>query len=437
MTFRRRQRSKQHHAAHAGGSDAHAPPFDHPHVPAGDAVLVTTPQDLDEFIEHARTTGAFAFDTEFIGEVAYFPKTCLIQLSTRERIALVDPVAVGDLQSVWMLVGDPEVTTIVHAGASDLSPVRRALQREPENIVDVQVAAGFTGMAYPSSLSKLVDRYLAFPLAKGHTFTDWDARPLSESQLRYAADDVRYLPLIWDLLRAELEQRGRVQWAVQETRHRLGNPHAFDAKSHARRASRGYDLDASQEALLLALCVARDTIAQLEDVPHRSTIPDAALLEIVRARCSTKAELCALRGMPRPIVARHGDLLLETIGVHPSTQVDWFAVRRRREDAPEIRAKIDAMLLESQRLCEAIGVAQTLAVTRADLERYVRRALAAAERDEPAPPLFAETDWRLAAFGDAIERAEPAVGRPVEPAADPSLRGIVELENPHEEAENA
>ncbi len=403
MTFRRRQRSKQHHAAHEGTQD-HPAPLDRPGVPAGEATFIVDDASLGTFLDLLRADGCFAFDTEFIGEVAYLPRTCLIQLASRERIGLVDPFAIGDLGPLWRLVGDPSVMTIVHAGASDLSPVRRAIQRAPENIIDVQVAAGFLGMPYPSSLAKLIDRYLQFALPKGHTFTDWDARPLTASQLHYAADDVRYLPLIWELLGGELRERNRLAWAAQETLARLGDPHLFDAHGHARRASRGYDLTEAQERLLVALCNARDAIAQLENMPHRSTIPDGALLEMVRSRPDSRAAISALRGMPRPIVARHGDLLLAAIADNPSEMVQWFAVRKRREDDPTLRVAIDAMLAESQRLSEANAIAPQLTTTRGELERFVRETLAAVARGEAPPPLFAESNWRREAFGDAIER---------------------------------
>ncbi len=374
-------------------------------MPAGEAEFIRTDGELDAFLAHLRAVGTFAFDTEFIGEVAYLPRTCLIQLSSPERVGLVDPFAVGDLGPLWRLVGDGSVTTIVHAGASDLSPVRRANSAAPANVIDIQVAAGFVGVPYPSSLAKLVDRFLQFPLPKGHTFTDWDARPLSASQLRYAADDVRYLPVLWELLRGELEGRTRTAWAFAETASRMEDPHVFDAQTHMRRASRGYDLTPEQEALLLALCVARDAIAQAENMPHRSTIPDGSLLDIVRTRPAGRPELAAIRGMPRPIVARHGDLLLETLERHPSKPVEWFRVRKRREDNPTLRAAIDAMLAESHRLAEASEVAPQLVLARADLERFVRRTLGARGRGEPDPPLFNADDWRSEAFGTRIEAA--------------------------------
>lgn len=404
MSFRRRQRSKHHHAAHSG-NHVHPPPPVHALIPQGEPELIADSAALDAFLGHARSIGQFAFDTEFIGESTYQPKTCLIQLSTAERIALVDPIALPDVGAVWSLVGDPSVLTIVHAGASDLSPVRRHLGHEPANLVDVQVAAGFVGMAYPSSLAKLVERFAGHGLAKGHTFTDWDARPLSHSQLRYAADDVRYLPLVWNVLGEELVRRGRVRWVEQETMARLEDPHVFDATTHARRAARGYDLTEAQESLLAALCVARDEIARRENLPHRTTIPDGSLLEIVRDRPETRAALNDVRGMPRPIVARHGDALLAVLERHPSERTSWFSVRKRNADTPDARAIVDRMLAETVRASEELSIASQLVTTRSDLARYVHRSLTAGEPLPCPPPLFAPDDWRSEAFGDRIESA--------------------------------
>ncbi|MDZ4832128.1 MAG: HRDC domain-containing protein [Phycisphaerae bacterium] len=405
MTFRRRQRSLQHQAAHDGEQVQYAPPLNHPLVPKGEPELISDRTTLAAFAAHIRQERTFAFDTELIGEVAYRPKTCLIQLATSKRVALVDPIALPDVSVVWELVSDQNLVTIVHAGASDLSPVRRHQKREPRNLMDVQVAAGFLGMAFPSSLAKLVERFAGHVLTKGHTFTDWDARPLSASQLHYAADDVRYLPLVWDVVRQELEARDRLMWAATETIARLDDPHLFDSKAQMRRASRGYDLNKPQEALLEALCVARDMIAQAEDLPHRTTIPDGSLLEIVRDRPETPAALDAIRGLPRPVVSRHSDLLLSTLRANQSERATWFGVRRRREDEPEIKVKITAMLAEAVKASEELQVAASLAVTRSDLERFLRNSLAASEHGEAPPSLFEARDWRREAFGDRIERA--------------------------------
>jgi ribonuclease D len=202
---RPQHRARSHDDAHTA-EEAHDPADlqANPLVHRGEAKLVTTQEGLVQLIERLRAAGSFAYDSEFIGELTYLPKLCLIQVATTQEISLIDPMARGiDITPFWELVADASVEKITHAGQQDLEPVIRHLDRPGQNVFDTQISAGFVGMAYPVSLSKLVKEITGARLGKGLTFTHWDQRPLSNQQLKYAANDVRYLPAI----RAELGRR--------------------------------------------------------------------------------------------------------------------------------------------------------------------------------------------------------------------------------------
>src|SRR4051812_47295594 len=209
-------RARAHESAH---TDAPLPPEntpDLPLVPKGPAPLLTTDDEVRELIDHCRAAGRFAYDSEFIGELTYHPKLCVLQVASDERVALIDPLADIDLMPFWELLADPAVEKIVHAGDQDIEPVVRHLNRSPANFFDTQIAAGFCGLPYPVSLSKLVGELTGARLGKGLTFTHWDQRPLSAMQLRYAADDVRYLPAVRAELGRRLEANGHTSWAKEE-----------------------------------------------------------------------------------------------------------------------------------------------------------------------------------------------------------------------------
>ncbi|HQY89867.1 MAG TPA: ribonuclease D, partial [Tepidisphaeraceae bacterium] len=215
--WRSRHRQAAHNAAH---EDSHSrPALKIPELPGlfrGEAELIDDPKQIAPVIDAIRAAKVFAFDTEFIGESSYRPQTCLLQLATHDALWLIDPIAGVDVTPFFELVVDPSLRTIVHAGEQDLEQVWRITGKIPANVFDAQIAAGFASMSYPASLAKLVQETTGVKLNKGFTFTDWTARPLSGSQLRYAADDVRYLLLVVKKLDEMLASRERTTWAQEE-----------------------------------------------------------------------------------------------------------------------------------------------------------------------------------------------------------------------------
>src|SRR5204862_8016315 len=88
--------------------------------------------------------------------------------------------------------------------------------RAPGNLIDLQLAAGLAGLAYPLGHGSLVQQVLGIALSKGETLTEWGKRPLTRAQIRYAFDDVRFLLAIWDRLAQRLDARGRRLWLREE-----------------------------------------------------------------------------------------------------------------------------------------------------------------------------------------------------------------------------
>src|SRR3954468_16277029 len=158
-----------------------------------DESLIATPGQLRELVDHVREAGRFGFDTEFVSEDTFEPVLCLIQVATRERLAVVDPQAVGDLAPFWGLVHDPAIEVVMHAAGEDMRICLLRTGAVPRRVFDVQIAAGLVGYSYPLSLVNLVFQALRVSLPGSETRTDWRRRPLSPGQLRYALDDVRYL----------------------------------------------------------------------------------------------------------------------------------------------------------------------------------------------------------------------------------------------------
>ena len=133
-----------------------------------------------------------AFDTEADSFYHYFDKTCLVQIATPQSIFLVDPIALGgpsELAPLGPVFASSEVRKIFHAAEYDIYVLKRDCGFRFVNLFDTMVSAQLLG--YPAiGLAAIAERHFRVSLPKDEQRSDWSARPLSESQLRYAAADV-------------------------------------------------------------------------------------------------------------------------------------------------------------------------------------------------------------------------------------------------------
>jgi ribonuclease D len=174
------------------------------------SLWINTPQALSERLARWAGQPLVALDTEFIRERTYYPQLALVQLAIPDDILLVDPLVPGMDAALRPLLVDPSVTKLMHSASEDLQALMRGCAALPAPLFDTQVAAALVGLGAGLGYQKLVEQVTGIALAKGETRSDWLRRPLSESQLEYAADDVRYLHQV----HAQLDRR-----LAETTRH--------------------------------------------------------------------------------------------------------------------------------------------------------------------------------------------------------------------------
>jgi len=231
---------------------------------------VTDPAEFRAVAASMRAAGKVGFDTEFVGERTYFPRLCLIQLGTEKEAVAVDPLALDDLSPLDELLFDPSVLKLVHAGWQDLKIVFQRTGRVPAPVFDTQIAAALLGMPAQASYASVVREFLGVDVKKGHSYSDWGARPLSPSQLAYALDDVRHLPALHGRMTGQLLREGRLSWIEPEI-DALMSPasYASDPDEEYRRVKGWTTLDRRRLAVLRALIAWREREAMRRDVPRQ------------------------------------------------------------------------------------------------------------------------------------------------------------------------
>jgi ribonuclease D len=363
--------------------------------------LITRADELTELIDSLRKGGSFAYDSEFIGELTYVPKLCLIQAASSTRIALIDPLADLDVRPFWELVADPAIEKIVHAGQQDVEPVFRALAKAPANLFDTQIAAGFAGVGYPLSLSKLVLAMVGARLAKGLTFSHWDRRPLSDRQLRYAADDVRYLPAVRHEIARRLDHGGgHLRWAKEESAG-LTDPalYEFDPETQWTKIRGANMLPPRNQAILRELAIWRDQSAKAENLPPRSLVKDEILLDMARSPIDSESELPRVKGLPRTVEAKYGAGIVQATSQAKNLAEDRLPMIPNVEPTPEQKFGADSFFYAAQCLCAAQGIDPALVTSRQEIGE-LHRALAAGNHSPTH--LRVLRGWRREAVGQRL-----------------------------------
>ncbi|GIW76508.1 MAG: hypothetical protein KatS3mg104_1571 [Phycisphaerae bacterium] len=401
--YRARHRALSHEAAHAQG-DSHSPetiiPQDLP-APRGKPELIQSDAALIDLLTELRQTGSFAYDSEFIGESSYHPRLCLIQVATTTRIALIDPLSGIDLTPFWKLLADPSVEKIVHAGAQDIEPVARLFGQPARNVLDTQIMAGFCAMAYPTSLAKLIAELTGVSLEKGSTLTFWEQRPLSNKQIRYAADDVRYLPAAAMELKKRLEITGHTDWARIEC-DLLCDPsnYGFNPETAFEKVRGVGGLEPRELNVLRELVLWRDAMAREVDSPARSFLRDEVLIDLSRAMPRKREQLNKIRNLPRPVIDQHAQTLLVLIERGASASTDGVQVLRGIEPTPTERFQADALWTTAQAICIGQSIDPALVTSSKEISLLYRHLL---DGTDPSD-LRIMKSWRKQALADKLIR---------------------------------
>ncbi len=183
-------------------------------APADD-LLIADQGSFDRLIPRLAANGLVAVDTEAASFHKYLDRVYLLQLSSRDETAVVDPLAVKDLSAFGAMLADPAIEVVFHDADYDLRLLHQEFGYQATHLFDTRVAAQL--LDEPGiGLAALLEKYLGMRIDKRFQRADWSIRPLSEEMLAYAATDTRHLAELRDILRHRLVELGRLAWAEEE-----------------------------------------------------------------------------------------------------------------------------------------------------------------------------------------------------------------------------
>jgi ribonuclease D len=361
---------------------------------------------FDEMIERAAAQEVIAVDTEADSLHSYFDKVCLIQMTIGGEDYVIDPLAKIDISRFGNVLSNPAIRKIFHGGDYDLRILNRDFGFTITNLVDTMICAQLLGYE-AFGLAALLDRHFGLKLNKAHQRADWAMRPLPPDMLDYAAMDTRHLARLYELLRAELEARGRWEWAVEEF-GRLESVRYRDTEDDAepfRRLKGIGGFDRRSLAVVRSLYDWRDQLAREADRPPFKIIGNDAIIEIAKTKPKSMAELGKIKSVSQYHFRRFGDEIMRL--VLQALQLPEEALPQRAESRPFFRDKVlEARIDKLKRVRD--GIAKELAIDVSVVApRHILSAVATLEpknvRDLDQVPAMRE--WQKRLLGDAFVAA--------------------------------
>jgi ribonuclease D len=369
-------------------------------------LYVETPEEAERFLSGIERVKTIAVDTEGASFHRFVDRIYLLQLSTRERSAVLDPLAIGTPPALGRLLESSSVEVVFHDADYDLRLLHQDYGWHATNLFDTRVAAQILGFR-SFGLAALLERYFGVKLDKKHQRADWSMRPLTADMLRYAAQDTMYLLDLRDRLEEELDRAGRWEWAQEEFRRLEGTQWSNgDGEGDAFLRLKGArDLSRRELAILRELVAWRDGVARELDRATFRVASNETLLTAARQAPTTREALLAVKGMPRGIAERRGEEVLAAVrrGLEvPEAELPKFPRAPRWDRDPDFEQRVSRLRTVRDKHAERLDMDPGFLCSRDRLETVARRRPTSLEELAEIPEL---RNWQIAELGEDFLKA--------------------------------
>jgi ribonuclease D len=270
------------------------------------AVYLDQGPEVDRFLSEISDAKEIALDTEGASFHRFLDRIYLLQISTREQSAIIDPLPIGSPAKLGQLLESKSVEVVFHDADYDLRLLHQDYGWHVTNIFDTRVASQLLGIK-SFGLAALLEQFFDVKLDKKHQRADWSMRPLTPDMLAYAAQDTRFLLQLKDHMSSELKRRGRLHWAEEEFARLEGTRwEAEESMEGFLRLKGARDLSRRELAVLREVANWRDTVAAQLDRATFRVMGNEVMFEIARRAPKNTAELGAIKGMPKGMLDRAG-----------------------------------------------------------------------------------------------------------------------------------
>lgn len=375
---------------------------------------IDTTRGADGFLAAVEQSTTVAVDTEGASFHRFVDRIYLLQMSTREITAVLDPLAIGKPAALGRILESDTIEKVFHDADYDLRLLHQDYGWNTRRLFDTRVAAQLLGIR-AFGLAALLERSFGHKLDKKHQRADWSMRPLPKDMLDYASQDTMYLLELRDRLAGELETARRWSWAQEEFERLEGTrweqPDGED--NGYMRVKGARDLGRRELALFRELVRFRDGIARELDRATFRVAGNEALFAVAKEAPRTMEALGAIKGVPRGIAERRGAEMLAAVkrGLDvPEDQLPKFPRAPRWDRDADFDNHVNALRAAREEAAQRLGIDPGFLCAREKLEAIARKKPKTLEELAEIPDL---RRWQIEVLGAAFLKA---VATPPSPA---------------------
>ncbi|MCV4283898.1 ribonuclease D [Pseudomonas capsici] len=339
-----------------------------------------------------------ALDTEFMRVDTFYPIAALLQIGDGSSAWLIDPLLISDWTPLSALLENTDVIKVVHACSEDLEVLLRLTGSLPAPLFDTQLAAAYLNIGFSMGYSRLVQEVLNIDLPKGETRSDWLQRPLSETQISYAAEDAVHLAELFGLLRPRLSDE-KYLWVLEDGAELVANlRRETDPYEIYRDAKLAWKLSRAQLAVLRELCAWREIQARSRNLPRNRIVREHSLWPLARTQPDNLSALARIEDMHPRTVRQDGEFLLELIRKSGSLPPDQWPPALPEPLPIEASGILKGLRAIGQQYAEQLGIAPEVVLRKKTLEALLKSGYP----DGPYTLPDSLRGWRRELMGQAL-----------------------------------
>jgi len=338
-----------------------------------DYSYIDSNEALAQFCASLSAAPYCVIDTEFIRESTYYAELALIQVGSGDSFACIDPLAITDFTPFAELLVKPDLLKVFHSSSQDLEILYQKFAAVPSPVFDTQLAAAVLGYNHQISYADLVQQLCGVTLEKKHTRANWKRRPLSEDELDYAMDDVRYLLSVYEQLHEQLQASRRASWLERDLRDMIDpEKYQVDMEQLWKRLKGVQKLKGEKLQIASDLCRWREQQAQRRNRPRRWILKDDTIIEIARHKPDSIEALSRIRELGDKTIQRHGDNLLRIVEQAQTVDAEhWPRLDKAESLNKQQLALGDCLMALCRVIAEENQIALATLVTRKDIDSLI------------------------------------------------------------------